>query len=387
MRQLLNARDYRAAARGRLPRSLFEYIDRGTEDELALSALRRSLDAIQLTPRVLTGHAGRDLKTLVLGQQSGMPVIIAPTALAGLVSHDGEVKLARAAARAGIPVCISTQSVTTVEEVREGAPGALLWFQLYMWKDRTLSRQLLQRVAASDVTTLVLTVDTPVTPRREYNVRNGFSIPLQYTLRAGVDVMMHPRWLFGVLMRYLTTTGMPTYGHYPKQFRSAITRPSIADAVKLENLLNWDDVRQLRQWWKGELVIKGILGVEDALKAQELGADGIVVSAHGGRNLDSAPTPAEVLPGIADAVGQKIEVLADSGVMRGSDVLKYISLGARSVMLGRLPLWGLAAGGESGADAVLEMMRTEIDITLAMLGARTPRDLQRGGFASPVRHG
>ncbi|CAN7591490.1 alpha-hydroxy acid oxidase [Mesorhizobium sp. LjNodule214] len=289
--------------------------------------------------------------------------------------HGGEIKLARAAARANIPVCISTQSVTTIEEVRDGAPGALLWFQLYMWKDRNLSRQLLERVAASGVTSVVLTVDTPVVPRREYNVRNGFSIPLQYTVRAGVDVMMHPRWMFGVL-RYLTTTGMPTYGHYPKEFRGAITRPSVSDAVKLENLLNWDDVRQLRQWWKGELVIKGILCVEDARKSHEIGADGIVVSAHGGRNIDSAPTPAKVLPGIVDAVGQKIEILADSGVMRGSDVLKYVSLGAKSVMLGRLPLWGLASAGEPGADAVLEMMRTEIDISLAMLGAQTPRELQ-----------
>lgn len=386
MRQLLNASDYREAARGRLPRALFEYIDRGTEDELALVALRRSLDAIQLMPRMLTGHPERDLKTSVLGQQTGMPIIIAPTALAGLVSHNGEVKLARAAARANIPICISTQSVTTVEEVREGAPGALLWFQLYIWKDRNLSRQLLERVAASGVTTLVLTVDTPVVPRREYNVRNGFSIPLKYTLRAGIDVMMHPQWLFGVLLRYLTTTGMPTYGHYPREFRSAIAMPSVADAVKLENLLNWDDVRQLRQWWKGELVIKGILSVEDARKSHELGADGIVVSAHGGRNIDSAPTPAGVLPGIVDAVGQKIEVLADSGVMRGSDVLKYISLGAKSVMLGRLPLWGLASGGEPGADAVLEMIRTEIDITLAMLGARTPRELQNDSFAGPGPH-
>lgn len=376
MRQLLNAGDYREAARRRLPHSLFEYIDRGTEDELALSALRRSLDAIQLMPRMLTGYAERDLETSVLGQQTGMPVIIAPTALAGLVSHGGEVKLARAAARANVPVCISTQSVTTIEEVRDGAPGALLWFQLYMWKDRNLSRQLLERVAASGVTTLVLTVDTPIVPRREYNVRNGFSIPLRYTVRAGIDVMMHPRWLFGVLMRYLMTTGMPTYGHYPREFRGAITRPSVADAVKLENLLNWDDARQLRQWWKGELVIKGILSVEDARRSHEIGANGIVVSAHGGRNIDSAPTPAKVLPGIVDAVGQKIEVLADSGVMRGSDVLKYISLGAKSVMLGRLPLWGLASGGEPGADAILEMMRTEIDITLAMLGARTPRALQ-----------
>ena len=383
MRQLLNARDYREAARKRLPRGLFEYIDRGTEDELAISVLRRSLDAIQFMPRMLTGHDERDLKTVVLGQPTKMPVIIAPTALAGLVSHNGEVKLARAAARAGVPICISTQSVTTIEEVREGAPDANLWFQLYMWKDRGLSRKLVERVAASGVTTLVLTVDTPVVPRREYNIRNGFGIPLRYSARAGLDVMLHPRWLWGVLMRYVLTTGLPIYGHYPEEFRTAVTRPSIADAVRLEHLLNWEDVRQLRQWWSGELIIKGIFSVEDARQCQELGVDAIVVSAHGGRNIDSAPTPAQVLPGIVDAVGQKIEVLADSGVMRGSDVLKYLSLGAKSVMLGRLPLWGLSAGGQSGAESMLDMIRSEMDTTLALLGARTPRDVQSAGPSCP----
>lgn len=374
MPQLLNTRDYRGAARKRLPKALFEYIDRGTEDELAIGEIRKSLDAIRLAPRILTGHAERNLRTTVLGQETGMPLIVAPTALAGMVSHNGEVKLARAAARMGIPFCISTQSVTTIEEVREGAPDALLWFQLYMWKDRNLSRKLLERVAASGATTLVVTADTPVGPKREYNNRNGFSIPLKYSVRGGIDVLTHPHWFFGVLLRYLMTTGMPTYGHYPKEFRSAVTRPSISEAVKLENLLNWDDVRQLRQWWKGKLVIKGVLSAQDAIKACELEADGIVVSAHGGRNLDIAPTPAEVLPAIAEAVGDRIEILADSGVMRGSDVLKYISLGASSVMVGRLPLWGLAANGEAGANALFQMLREEIDGTLTMLGMRTPSD-------------
>ncbi|RVL80236.1 alpha-hydroxy-acid oxidizing protein [Sinorhizobium meliloti] len=374
MRQLSNARDFREAARRYLPRALFEYIDRGSEDECALARLRESLGAIELVPSILTAHQARDLRTEVLGKEYSLPIIIAPTALAGLVSHDGEVKIARVAASQGIPVCISTQSVTTVEDVASGAPGADIWFQLYMWKDRSRSKALLERVAAAGVTTLVITADTPASPKREYNDRNGFSIPIKYSLRAGLDVLMHPRWLGGVLMRYLLTTGMPTYGHYPEEFRGAVTRPSVAEAVRLENLLNWEDIRQIRQWWKGKILIKGILSVTDALNAKAAGAEGIVVSSHGARNLDVAPPPARVRPQIADAVGRDVEVLADSGVMRGSDVLKYVALGARSIMIGRLPLWGLAAGGEDGADLLLSMLRNEIDLTLCMLGLQKPAD-------------
>ncbi|WP_019938835.1 alpha-hydroxy acid oxidase [Bordetella sp. FB-8] len=374
MAQLLNARDYRAAARRYLPRALFEYIDRGTEDELGLDKLRRSLEAIDLVPRILTGHAERDLKTTVLGQEIGMPLVVAPTALAGLVSHDGEIKLARAAARLGIPVCISTQSVTTIEAVRAGAPDAQLWFQLYVWKDHKLTHALLQRVKQAGATTLVVTADTPLGPKREYNDRNGFSIPLRYSARACLDVAMHPRWLFGVLLRYVLAAGMPTYGHYPEAFRTAVTRPAVAEAVRLENRLDWEDIRRLRQWWPGKLVIKGVLSVSDALKSHEAGADGIVVSSHGARNLDAAPAPADVLAPIVQAVGQGLEVLADSGVMRGSDALKYIGLGAKAVMTGRLSLWGLAAGGEAGAVDLLGMLKDEIDLTLAMLGLRTPAE-------------
>lgn len=385
MAQLLNARDYREAARKILPRALFEYIDRGTEDELGLDKLRRSFEAIDLVPRILTGHAERDLKTSVLGQEIAMPLVVAPTALAGLVSHDGEAKLARAAGRLGIPVCISTQSVTTIEAVRAGAPHAQLWFQLYVWKDRKLTQALLQRVKEAGATTLVVTADTPLGPKREYNSRNGFSIPLRYSMRAGLDVALHPRWLFGVLLRYLLTTGMPTYGHYPEAFRAAVTRPSVAEAVRLENRLDWSDIRQLRQWWQGKLVVKGVLGVADAVKSCEMGADGIVVSSHGARNLDAAPAPADVLAPIVQAVGQRLDVLADSGVMRGSDALKYIGLGAKAVMTGRLPLWGLAVGGEAGAFDLLTMLKDEIDLTLAMLGLRTPAQARQAASVRAMR--
>ncbi|WP_241560735.1 alpha-hydroxy acid oxidase [Paenirhodobacter populi] len=372
---MLTAGDYREAARGRLPRAVFEYIDRGTEGEQALCALRASLDGLRFMPRMLTGHAERDLTAQVMGQSAAMPVVIAPTALAGLVSHDGEVKMARAAARMGIPACVSTQSITPIEAIRAGAPEARLWFQLYAWKDRALTRRLLERVAETGVSTLVLTVDTPVVPLRDYNQRNGFGMPLRLRPRLMADMARHPRWLVGVMLRYLLAGGMPTYGHYPPEFRTSITRPAAAAPVRLENLLNWDDVRDLRRWWKGELIVKGIFSLDDARICHNLGADGIVVSSHGGRNIDSAPPPAELLPAIVGALGDRIEIFADSGVMRGSDVLKYLSLGARGVMTGRLPLWGLASGGEAGAVAVLEMIRNEMDVILALLGARSPSDV------------
>lgn len=374
MALLLNTADYRRKARQRLPRGLFEYIDRGTEDECAVRSLRRSLDGLRLSPRVLTGHGERDMRTELFGETLAMPVAVSPTALAGMCAHDGEAKLARAAARAGIPFCVATQSVTTVEEMRAGAPDANLWFQLYVWKDRAMTAALLDRVRACGVSTLLVTVDTPMGPKREYNNRNGFAVPFTYSLAAALDVAAHPGWFVRVLLRYLRETGMPTYGHYPEEFRSSITRPSIAEAVRLENLLNWDDLRELRRLWKGQLVVKGVLDPRDAGMAADLGMDGIIVSAHGGRNLDSAPVVTEILPVIADRVGHRLDVLADSGVRRGSDALKYIALGAKAVLLGRLPLWGLAAGDEKGADDILAMFRTEMDQTMTFLGVRTPAE-------------
>ncbi|MGQ2904564.1 MAG: alpha-hydroxy acid oxidase [Neoaquamicrobium sediminum] len=365
---LLNAADYREKARRRLPRGLFEYIDRGTEDEQALTRLRGSLDAVTLRPSVLCGHASRDIGTTLFGKGLPTPLVVAPTALAGLVAHDGELKLARAAAALGIPFCVSTQSVTTIEDIRRAAPDAALWFQLYVWRDRALTADLLKRVRASDCECLVVTADTQMSPNREYNQRNGFGIPFKPTVRNVADMAVHPGWLLGVMLRYVLAGGVPTYGHYPPEFRSAITRASIADAVRLRTDLSWDDVKRLRDEWPGKLIVKGVLSVEDAELAAGVGADGIVVSAHGGRNLDCLPSPASCLPAIAEAVGDSMVVLADSGVRRGTDALKYLAMGAQGVMLGRLPLWGLAAGGEEGARALLSMMLREMDTAMGFLG-------------------
>ena len=388
MPALLNADDYRRRARRVLPRGLFEYIDRGTEDELALRRLRSSLDAVTLTPSVLTGHRERALAIRLFDRDLAAPLVIAPTALAGIVAHDGETKLARAAEAVGIPFCVSTQSITTIETIRAGAPDAMLWFQLYVWHDRALTDRLLDRVAAAGCDCLVLTADTAVAPNREYNRRNGFSVPFEPSVRAVVDGLLHPRWLAGVFGRTWWNGGVPTYGHYPDTYRSSVTRPAMADAVRLDGSIDWNDLARLRDRWTGRLIVKGILSVEDALKAAAIGADGIVVSAHGGRNLDCLPSPADCLPAIAQACAGRIAVLADSGVRRGTDALKYLALGAEAVQVGRLPLWGLAAGGEAGAVAILRMLLREMDTAMGLLGLREPRELTgRAGGQTPAGHG
>lgn len=368
MSALLNFADYRRLARRALPRFLFEYIDRGCEDELALGRLRRSLDALRLRPSMLTGTGAPDLGSTLLGHACRMPVVIAPTAMAGLVAHEGELKLARAAARAGIPMCVSTQSISSVAQIRAGAADANLWFQLYFWKDRRLTDQLLLEVARQGIDTLVITVDTPAVPKREYNARNGLSMPLKPSARLCRDALLHPGWLRRVLLPYLLAGGMPCYGNYPPGFRTGAGKAPVHEAVKLDASLTWEDIAHVRRNWQGQVLIKGVLSTDDARRCQRLGADGVVVSAHGGRNLDSAPTTAEVLPGIRDAVGAGMTVLADSGVARGSDVAKYCALGADAVMVGRLPLWGLAAGAEAGADGILHMLHEELELTLQLLG-------------------
>jgi len=246
MNALQNFDDFRARAKRRLPRMLFEYIDRGSEDEQALRALRAGLDAIRLTPRVLTGMDAPDTRCHYLGQTSPLPLVIAPTALAALVCHDGEAKLARAAGRAGLPYTVATQSVTTIEAIRAAAPDATLWFQLYLWQDRQQSYALLERVRGAGVATLVVTVDTPIAPNREYNVKNGFSVPFRVSAQAVADVLCHPAWFVGVLLRYLCRDGMPSYGHYPKAFRHNILSAAQSRALALENRLTWEDVQRLR---------------------------------------------------------------------------------------------------------------------------------------------
>ncbi|PWC76825.1 alpha-hydroxy acid oxidase [Azospirillum sp. TSH64] len=384
----LNIDELRLRARRFLPRGLFEYIDRGTEDETSLRRLRDSFAQAELTPRVLVDCSARHTGATLFGRDRPMPFVVAPTAAAGLVRYDGEVLLARAARAAGIPFGVSTQSITSIEAIAES--GAELWFQLYVWRDRSLTHALLDRVAACGVDTLILTVDTSVSPKREYNRHNGFTVPVEPSLRGALDVARHPAWAGGVLLRLLANGGWPGYAHYPEQFRTRITDAAAHDPIRLCDRVNWDDVAELRRRWQGRIILKGLLAPEDALRAAAAGVEAIVVSNHGGRNLDCAPSPLTVLPRIVDAVRDRLTVLADSGVRRGSDAAKLLAAGAAAVLLGRAPLFGLAAGGQAGAEHALSILRDELDRTMALLGCRTVADLAglrsltAGKVAEPV---
>lgn len=368
----LNYAEARKAAQRVLPRGLFEYIDRGAEDETLLRHNRQTLDAVRFVPRVLRQARTLSLETCLMGKIRPTPLVVAPTALAGLVCHDGEVELAKACADVSIPFCVSTQSSSAIERIA-GASSAELWFQLYVWRDRQLTDDLLARVADAGVEVLVVTVDTPVAPKKEYNTRNGFAIPWRPSITSVLDGIMHPSWVMRVLLPELIANGVPTYAHYPKQYRMAVGQMS-GGPVALAEDLAWSDIERLRHNWKGRLLLKGVLDPGDAAIATRIGVDGIIVSNHGARQCDVASSPLETLPAIARGSGGDLAILADSGVQRGSDVLRYLANGAQSVMVGRAPLFALAVGGRAGAARMLQMLMDEMVGTLIMLGASSPGD-------------
>lgn len=362
-----NIFDLREIARRRLPKGLFEFVDRGTEDEVSLRNNRAVFERIRLKPRTLVDVSARSQEITLFGVRHKMPLVIAPTGVAGLLWHEGEIALARAAAEAGIPFTLATGSMTAMEKVAEQAGGEL-WFQLYMWPDRRLSHQLVERARAAGFKALVVTVDGVVSGNREYNLRNGFTIPFSFTRRNVTDVLMHPGWLVNVLAKYVFTTGMPRYENYPSEIKYKVTARPMGRSQMRNDSLNWNDLRDLRKMWPGKLLVKGILHPHDALQAAECGADGVVVSNHGGRNLDGAISPIEVLPEVVDAVGKRMTVLVDSGFRRGSDVVKALALGAHAVQIGRATLYGIAAAGQVGAARALQIFREEIDRVMALLG-------------------
>ncbi|WP_199178705.1 alpha-hydroxy acid oxidase [Acidimangrovimonas sediminis] len=360
----------RRAARRRLPRGLFDYVDRGVGQEAALLRLRESLDAVEIAPRVLVSRTDRDIGCTLFGWQARAPLVIAPTAMAGLVHPDGEIVLARAAARAGIPVALSTQSITSVGRLRAAVPEAEIWMQLYLWQDLDQSDALIARAAEAGVRVLVMTVDTPYGARKEWVLRSGFSMPFRPGLRSATDMALHPGWLWRVALRQLLRDGLPKMENYPAGRQPRLVGgPPAPPELALRRDLGWDDVARVRDRWPGVLILKGILRDDDALSAADLGVDGVVVSSHGARNLDAAPAPVTVLPGIAEAVAGRMTVLADSGVRRGLDVLRYRLAGAEAVMLGRLPLWALAAGGAAGVEAALDWLTAEYREALDFSGA------------------
>ncbi|MGZ8273832.1 MAG: alpha-hydroxy acid oxidase [Burkholderiaceae bacterium] len=353
-------------AKRRLPKWLFEFVDRGTEEEVALRNNREAFERIKLLPRMLVDVSGRTLDTTLYGKEHKMPIGIAPTGAAGMMWYQGELELARAAKAAGIPFSLATGSITSMEQVA-GEVGGTLWMQLYMWADRRLSHQVVRRAAAAGFEALLVTVDGVVAGNREYNRRNGFAVPFKYNSRNTSDVLMHPRWMVGVLGRYIAKGGMPTRANFPDELKGKITSDYGGSKETRSDNINWDDLKALRDIWPNKLLVKGLLHPDDALKSLEYGADGIIVSNHGGRNCDAAPAPIEVLPEIVKAVGDRTTILFDSGVRRGSDVVKALALGAKMVLIGRSTLYGTAAAGEAGATRALDIYRGEISRAMAQI--------------------
>jgi len=371
-----NVEEFRQAARARLPKWIFEFIDLGAEDFVALNHNIEAFRRLKLRGAAMGEMTGRDLSTTLFGGRVPFPLAIAPTGAAGLCWYEGEFELARAAARAGVPFTMAVGSVTRLERIAEA--GGRLWLQVYIWQERELTRQLVERARASGYEALVVTADYAIGNNREYNIRNGYGNPFKPTYRTVRDIVLRPDWMVRTLFRYLATTGMPRQANNPEMARNFHNRALIGK----DGAGNWDDIAKLRDLWPGKLIVKGVLRADDAERAVALGADGIVVSNHGGRGLDSAVASIDALPAIADAVKGRTTILLDGGVRRGSDILKARALGADSVLTGRATLWGVAVGGEAGAARVLDLLKREYAQTLAYVGCRTTDELSRDVLAS-----
>lgn len=379
LRQVFNIDDLRRVARRRLPRGFFEYIDRGAEDELALRRNRAAFDRMAFVPRHLLDTSGRSSRTRLFGRDLAAPMAVAPTAAAGLLWHRGEQALARAARAAGIPFTLSTASIAPLEAVASEA-GGNLWFQLYVYPDLSMTHELVARVQAAGYATLLVTVDTTVSPNREYNQRNAFHVPLRLGARMLWDTLTHPRWAASVVLRHLVESGMPQFVNLPEALRTDLRGKGGPNLMPKNEATTWDLIRRLRDQWKGALVVKGLLHPQDALLAADCGVDGIVVSNHGGRNADAVVAPLEVLPAIAQALDGRIAVLADSGIRRGSDIAKALALGADAVLIGRSALWGVASAGEAGAARSLAILQTELTRVMAQLGVTDVAQLRRAEY-------
>jgi L-lactate dehydrogenase (cytochrome) len=370
----INIDDLRKAARRKLPRAVYDFVEGGAGEEITLRRNRAAFERLTFQPRILVDVSKRDQSTTVLGERLETPIMIAPTGMAGICWPRGEILAARAAHRAGTILTLSTHASCTIEEVAQAAPGRL-WFQLYVWQNRDLTKSFVDRARAAGYKALVLTVDVPLLALRERDIRNGFTIPPRLTVRNVLDTLRRVGWirrvLFGPRLTLANLIGAPGA---PRT--DIVTLGGVANR-QVDPTVNWRDLDWFRSLWPGPLLIKGILSAADARKAVEHGVEGIIVSNHGGRQLDGAPATLEVLPEIVDAVGGQAEVLLDSGIRRGEDVVKALALGARAVMIGRPYLYGLSAAGEAGVELALGILKGEIDRTLALIGVPKVSDLDR----------
>ena len=376
-----NIADLREVAERRLPKGVFDYIDKGTEDMNSLGNNRKAMTDIKLLNKVVTDISDVKLDANIFGGPAAMPLAIAPTGTAGLAWFEGEFELAKAAAAAGVPFTLATGSNTPMEKLANEA-GGRLWMQLYMWKEKHYSDELVKKAARNGFEALLWTVDIGHGANREHNLRNGFATPYVLNIKSVVDMLRHPTWLSTVMGRYFMNGGMPRHVNYPEGYQMPITgnvskMEDKKPTTKRADQLSWDDVDRLRDIFPGKLLIKGIMRADDAEEAIEHGVDGIVVSNHGGRNMDSAPAPIQVLPEIVKAVDGRMTVIVDSGVRRGSDIVKCIALGADMVLAGRATLYGTAAGGEAGAVKAIDILKGEMKRTMAYIGTQRVSDITR----------
>jgi (S)-mandelate dehydrogenase len=368
----LNISHLREIASRSVPHFVFEYVEGGAEDEMTLRCNRSAFESYRFVPQTLVDTTHRHQRTALFGREVQTPLVIAPTGMNGILRYNGDVALARAAARAGIPFCLSTVSTTKLETVASEA-GGRLWMQLYVMRDRKIAENIVTRAHAAGYEALVFTTDANVFGYREWDRRN-YIRPGKPTMRNLFDALRHPAWLSEVIVRH----GVPEFVNFapflPPGAASAIGGSTVIPTL-FGPSITWDDIQWLRGIWNRKLLIKGVLSVADAERAASVGCDGIVLTNHGGRQLDSCVAPIDMVEEIVKAVGEKMTVIVDSGFRRGTDVVKALALGADAVMIGRATLYGLAAGGERGAGRALEILTTEIDRVLGQLGCNSVAEL------------
>lgn len=365
-------KDYRALARRRLSRFAFDYLDGGAEDGHAMARNLASWSQVTLKSKVLVDVSEVSSEIELFGRRQALPVFVGPTGLNGLYWPRAEEVLAVAAQQAGVPFVMSTASTSLIEDVRTVSSGDL-WLQLYVQRDRRIAESMMARAQEAGFSALMLTVDTMVHGKRDHDIRNGFRMPVPWTARLLSDLLMHPRWC----VRMLRQGGSPQLVNLALSSGSSanIQKQAAAMSREMDTALTWSDIAWVRRHWKGPVIVKGLLAREDASRALHAGVDGVVVSNHGGRQLDGAPSPLEQLPRIVELVQDKMRVFVDGGVRRGSDIAKALALGADAVLLGRAPLYGLAARGPRGVNEVLSILRVELEITLRLLGVTRAADL------------
>ena len=365
--------DLRQLARRKVPKMFFDYAEAGSYAEETLRANRVDLERIKLRQRVLVDVSQRDLATTIVGEPVTMPLALAPIGLAGMQHGDGEILACRAAQAAGIPYTLSTMSICSIEDVA-GAVDKPFWFQLYVMKDRGFGKSLIERALAAKCSALVLTIDLQVLGQRHCDARNGMTVPPEIRLRNVIDIATKPGWALGI-----ARGKRKTFGNLAGYTPSGANVASLASWIssQFDPALSWKDIEWVRSLWPGKLIIKGVLDVEDARIATKTGADAIVVSNHGGRQLDGAPSSISALPAVADAIGAETEIMFDGGIRTGQDVMRAIALGARSCMVGRSYIFGLGAGGQAGVTRAIEIIRGELDVTMALCGINRVGEIDR----------